>query len=238
MLLGNICSTSKMKYASIWQRQKHSPLGHWSVHRFRSGGSSQCWRERPGDSGSRSRCGPRAAGTCRRSSPAALFLLRYVLHSDFPQQAARVRGSALPGESDRSAQPGLFIEGGGLTERMRSASYSSAAGLRTVRGTQEQPPLRPSAQPGKAAAAGRGDSPLDTGAAAARAKGTRPRRSSFPLCPQFNSCSLSGSEGHPTPCSPSKWRWGSHTLAAGVRPRTVVVKLHTRQQLTEEDQEN
>lgn len=108
---------------------------------------------------------PRAAGTCRRGSPAALFLLRYVLHSDFPLQAARVRGSALPGESDRSAQPELFIEGGGLKRRMRSASCSSAAGLRTGRGTQEQRPLQPSAQPGKAAAAGRGDSPPDTGTA-------------------------------------------------------------------------
>lgn len=51
--------------------------------------------------------------SCRGGYPAGLFLLRYFLHSDFPLQAAQVRGSALAGESDRPAQRELFIEGQG-----------------------------------------------------------------------------------------------------------------------------
>lgn len=147
---------------------------------------------------------PRAAGTCRRGSPAALFLPRYVLHSDFPLQAARVRGSALLGESDRSAQPELFIEGGGLRERMRSASYSSAAGLRAGRGTQEQPPLRP--QHSRARRPWWGSpSPLDTG----RARWTRgllprePKGQSPGALPSLFSSTLTraasrGVRAHPT----------------------------------------
>lgn len=95
-----------MNSASIWQPEKQSPLGHWSVHGLGSSGELSALM------GAGSGAAPRA-GICRRGSPAALFLLRYVLHSDFPLQASRVRGSALPGESDRSAQPELFIEGGG-----------------------------------------------------------------------------------------------------------------------------
>lgn len=48
------------------------------------------------------------ARTCQRGYPAALFLLRYFSHSDFPLQASRVRGSALLGESDRSAQQVIY----------------------------------------------------------------------------------------------------------------------------------
>lgn len=66
-------------------------------------------RERAGRSGT--------ARTCGGGSPAALFLRRYVLHSDFPLQASRVRGSALQGESDGSARQELFIEGRGIERR-------------------------------------------------------------------------------------------------------------------------
>lgn len=75
---------------------KNSPSGHYSRQEGSQGSQTRQGHRRehsryPGTSREREgRSG--TTRTCRGGSPAALFLRRYVLHSDFPLQAPRVKG--------------------------------------------------------------------------------------------------------------------------------------------------